>query len=368
MQKITRKKVIAVAAVAISLFVLFGIVKSCRKGSSDKFEYEDASIGKVEKTISVTGAMDITGGKTILSKANGIIKKIYVEYNQEVRKGLLLAVIDTNDLDQMLKKLAAQLESLKLELTIAKEDLESKRSMFKDNLISEKGLERAEYNYKSVVLKQKQFLVDYENTRKQKENAEVRAPIDGMILKILVIESAPVVMNTPMFLIIPSLKNMFMNVSIDESDIGLVKKEQNVYFTVSAFPEKTFTGKVKEVRITPIMKGALVTYEAMVTCDNSELLLKPGMTATATIEISKRENVLRVPNQSLLVNPLEGQAELEKNTVWRKTNSSSGKLPVEKVKIEVGLRGDTYTEIKKNLKKGDKILIKYVRGMKGSGK
>lgn len=363
MQKITRKKVIVFAAVAIAIFIVFGIVKSCRKGSTDKFEYEDVSIGKVEKTISVTGMMDISGGKTILNKTNGTIKKIHVTHNQEVKKGQLLAEIDTIELDQMIKKFAAQLESLKLELTIAKEDLESKRSMFKDNLISDKGMERAEFNYKSVTLKYRQFMVDYENARSQKDSAYVRSPIDGMVLKIMAVENAPAVINTPLFIVIPSLKKMFMNVSIDESDIGLVRKDQHVFFTVSAFPDKTFTGSVKEVRISPVMKGALVTYDALVNCDNTDQLLKPGMTATATIEIDKRENVLRVPNQALLINPLEGQAEMEKNTVWRKV-SDSAKLPVEKVKVEIGLRGDTYTEIKKNLKKGDKILIKYVRGSK----
>jgi HlyD family secretion protein len=368
MQKITRKKIIAFAAVAIAIFIVFSIVKSCQKGSTDKFEYEDVSLGKVEKTISVTGSIDVSGGKTILCKTNGIVKKINVEYNQEVKKGQLLAEIDTVDVDQLLKKLAAQLESLKLELTIAREDLESKKSMFKDNLISDKGLERAEFNYKTVVLKNRQFMVEYENARKQKEYSLVRSPIDGMVLKILLIESAPVGINSPLFLIVPSLKNMFMNVSVDESDIGLVKKDQRVNFTVSAFPEKTFNGKLSQVRITPVLKGALVTYESLVSCDNSEMLLKPGMTATATIEINKRENVLRVPNQALLINPLEGEAEMEKNTVWRKTDSTTGKLPVEKVKVEIGLRGDTYTEIKKNLKKGDKILIKFMRGSKGSGK
>ena len=117
-----------------------------------------------------------------------------------------------------------------------------------------------------------------------------------------------------------------------------------------------------------MVKGGLVTYESIVSCDNSEQLLKPGMTATATIEINKILKVLRVPNQALQVNPVEGRAESDKTSVWRKTEKMSGKLPVEKVEVEIGIRGDSFTEIKKNVKKGDKILIKYVKGGKGSKK
>lgn len=371
MQKIktiTRKRIITFAVIAVLIIVVFSIVRSCRKGSVDKFEYEDVNVGKVEKTISVTGVLDVNEQEIVQSKTAGIIKKIYVEFNQEVKKGQLLAEVDTSDLDPAMNKMAAQGEALKIEITIAREDLESKRSMFKENLISEKGMERAESNYKTVILKQRQFMVDYDTLKKQKSNSRITSPVSGILLNMMAKEKAPIAMNTPLFLIVPNLKKMKLSISVDESDVGIVKEDQRVFFTVSAFPEKTFTGEISEVHMTPVLKGGLVTYDSYVICDNSELLLKPGMTATATIEIDKRENVLRVPNQALLVNPQEGKSEPEKNTVWRKSESLSGKLPVEKVKVEVGLHGDTFTEIKKNLKKGDKVLIKYMKSAKGSGK
>ncbi len=369
-KNITRKRIITFAVIAVLIIVVFSIVRSCRKGSVDKFEYEDVTVGKVEKTISVTGALDVYDQEIVQSKTSGIIKKIYVEFNQVVKKGQILAEVDTSDLDPSIAKMGAQSESLKIELTIAREDLESKRSMFKENLISEKGLERAESNYKTVLLKQKQFLVDYDTLKKQKIHARITAPAGGIVLNMLVKEKMPITINAPLFLIAPNMKKMKLNISVDESDVGLVKEDQRVFFTVSAFPEKTFTGVISEVHMTPVLKGGLVTYDAYVICDNSELMLKPGMTATATIEIDKRENVLRVPNQALLVNPQvgEGKNEPEKNTVWRKSDGLSGKLPVEKVKVEVGLHGDTFTEIKKNLKKGDKILIKFIKSAKGSAK
>jgi HlyD family secretion protein len=368
MQKVNKKKIIVVVAISLAALAFFGIVRSCSKGTQDKFEYSEVAMGKVERTLSVTGALDVTNTYNLLSKSAGIIEKVYVDFNQEVKKGQLLAAIEASSVDQQLAKLGAQLESMKLEIVIAKEDLESKRSMYKENLISQKGMERAEMNYKSSQLRYKQTLLDYEFTRTQKGYTRITAPIDGIIIQKNVAPNQPVAINSLLFILVPSLKQMNLTISIDESDIGLIKKDQNVVFTVSAFPDKAFKGKINQVRINPIVKGGLVTYESLVICDNKDQLLKPGMTATATIEINKKENALRVPNQSLLVNPEGGQSDDERNTVWRKVDKISGKLPVEKVSVEIGLRGDNYTEIKKNLKKGDKVLIKFIRGSKSSGK
>ena len=122
--------------------------------------------------------------------------------------------------------------------------------------------------------------------------------------------------------------------------------------------------KINQVRINPILKGSVVTYESLVVCDNDELLLKPGMTATATIEISKRENVLRVSNQAFIVSPIEISQDEKKNIIWNKSDRLTGNLPVEKVKVQSGLRGDNFTEINNGLKKGDRVLIKFIKAGK----
>jgi HlyD family secretion protein len=368
MQKITRKKIIVIAIIVITAVVFFNIIRSCNQGSADKYEYSDVTLGKVEKTITVTGILEVSDMVTILSKAAGVMENILVDYNQEVKKGQLLAIIDAKDIDQRLNKIVAQLESAKLEQIIAKEDLESKRSMFKENLISEKGMERAEFNYKSAQLRFRQILIDYDITKTQKGYTRITAPVGGIVIKMNAIKDAPVMLNSPVFMIAPTMKKMILTVSIDETDIGLVKKGQHVSFTVSAFQDKAFSGKIEQVRISPVVRGGLVTYDSIVSCDNSEQILKPGMTATATIEINKIDKVLRVPNQALLVNPVEGRSDTDKTIVWRKVSHLTGKLPVEKVAVAVGIRGDNFTEIKNNLKIGDKVLTKYIKSAKGSKK
>ncbi|OHD70470.1 MAG: hypothetical protein A2W19_08760 [Spirochaetes bacterium RBG_16_49_21] len=362
MQKVTKKKILVFGVMSTAVLLFFTAVRSCNKGKDNAFEYQGVTAGTVQKTISVPGVIDMMDAYRVLGKTSGMVIKVYADFNQEVRKGQLLAALDSPDIDQRLTKTGAQLESSKLELAIAKEDLETKKSMFRDNLISEKGMERAEYNYKTVQYKYKQMLIDYNIIKGMKADTRITAPISGIVISRNVEENAPAGAGAPFFVIVPSLKKMLLTISIDESDIGQIKKGQSVYFTVSAFPDKTFRGTIHQVRISPITKGSVVTYESLVVCDNDGLLLKPGMTATATVEIGRRDNVLRVPNQAFVVAPAVIPPDERKSIVWRKTGTMIGKLPVEKVKVEAGLRGDNYTEIKKNLKKGDQILIKFIKG------
>ncbi len=362
MPKISRKKILVAAGVVFFFILLWGITRSCGKSSKNSYEYEAVSLGKVEKTISVAGVLEVTDTYKVLAKTPGIVKHIYADFNQQVSRGQVLALLDSTDADQRLARIAAQIESARLELAIAAEDLESKKSMFADNLISEKGLERAEFNYKSVQLKQRQMQIDYSIASKARSDTRITAPVSGIVIAKNAEVNSPVPQHAPLFIIAPTLKRMKLTISIDESDIGLMKKGQKVTFTVSAFPDTTFRGAIDQVRITPVMKGGLVTYESIVMCENDELLLKPGMTATATIEIFKKENVLRVPNQAFLVSPMGIPRETEPDVVWKKSSQGKDGLPVVKVPVEIGQRGDNYTEIKKNLEKGDQVLIRYTRG------
>jgi HlyD family secretion protein len=362
MQKITRKRILAVGVVSAFIVLIFAIVKTCNGRKGNVYDYDKVTLGTVQKTISVPGVIDIIDPFRVLGKTSGVVTHVYADFNQEVRKGQLLATLDSTDIDQRLAKIGAQLESTKLELAIAKDDLEAKKSMYKDNLISEKGMERARYNYKTVQNKYKQALVDYDIARGQKADTRITAPVSGVIISRNIEENAPAPAGTPLFVIAPTLKRMRLTISIDESDIGQVKKGQSVTFTVSAYPDKTFRGTINQVRMNPVTKGSVVTYDSLVVCENDGLLLKPGMTATATIVVGKRSNVLRVPNQAFIVSPVNIPMEERKSIVWKKAGGMAGGLPIEKVKVVTGLQGDNYTEIVKNLKKGDEVLVKFIRG------
>jgi len=360
MQKITGKKGIIIIVV-VFIILLFILSKSCGNKNGNKYEFKKVSIGTVKETITESGVLEVLNPYIILSKTSGIITRIYVDFNQIVRRGQVLASMDSSVIDQKLMKFKTEFESAKLELLIAQEELEGKRNMFKDNLISKKAIQQAEFKYKSVLFKHKRIKIEYNHLKKQKSYTKIVSPVSGTIIIRNIKDNSPIGVNMPVFMVAPTLRKMTLVVSIDESEIGTVKKGLYVTFTVSAFTEKKFTGRINQVRINPINKGNIVKYLAIVECDNNELLLKPGMTATVTIIVNEKKDVLRVPNHSLIVRPIEIEYEKEKQFVWKKIDKLIDDLPVKRVEVNVGLKGDTHTEIVKNLIEGDEVLYKVIK-------
>ncbi len=360
MQKIIKKTFIP-AVIVIAVIIIVISARSCGENKKYKYEFSKISYGEVKKTISVTGTLQIMNAQIILSKINGVVQKVLVDYNQNVSKGELLSTIYSNEIDQSLTRLYNQLESSKIKLKSAESELDGKKSMFKDNLISKQGMEIAELNYKSVQYAYKQTQIEYDQALDLKKNTNIYSPINGIIITRDVEPNNPVIINRQLFQVAPSLKKMQLLISIDEADIGLIKNGQSVSFNVSAYPDNVFYGTISQVRINPIPKGGIVTYQSIVICDNEKNLLRPGMTATATIIVDTRKNVLRVSNQSFLVSPIEMETEPGKKYLWKKSSSITSAIPVQRVEVIPGLQGDMYTEIKTGLTKDIEILSKVVQ-------
>lgn len=354
------KKAIIPAIIALCIFILYFITKGCSGDEEKKLEFDKVSVGEVKKTISVTGVLEVLDLHIVLSKTNGIVTDLYADFNQQVKKGQLLAKIDSSSIDQELMKISAQRESSKLEIASAQKELEAKKSMFNDSLISKTEMQNAELKYRTVSTKHKQILIDYDLALKQKSYARITSPISGVIISRTIAKDAPAAVNSILFEIAPNLKKMQLIINIDESDIGNIQNNQKVTFSVSAFPEKIFSGKISQVRIKPLKREGLVTYQSVVTCDNEELLLKPGMTATATVVVKRKENALRVLNHAFVASPEDQDFDPDRRIVWIKSKDLiENKLL--KIEVETGIIGDKYTEITKNLKKDDKVLIRVTR-------
>ncbi|HOO72716.1 MAG TPA: efflux RND transporter periplasmic adaptor subunit [Spirochaetota bacterium] len=358
---VLNKKIISIASALIGILLIFLIARSCGDEKKLIYEYEKIGYGTIQKTITASGSLQVYGVELVLIKIGGIISNIYVEVNAPVKKGQLLARIDSSGIDQNLERMKRRLESAQLELQKAESDYESKKSMYAENLISKQGMENEELNYKTILIKYKQTKFEYDLAKKDKNNTLIYSPINGVVLSINGNINQPIGTNQEMFKIAPSLKKMLLIIDVDESDIGMVEKNQEVVFSVSAYPDETFKGKILDVNINPINKSGIVSYQSRVLCDNNELKLKPGMSASATVIIKTKKNVLRVLNQAFIVSPVEVTFDETAKYVWRKKSNLIGDLPVERVKVETGLVGNMYTEILKNLKKGDKILIKVAQ-------
>ncbi len=357
--QINKKKIVYLVISVILLGLIVIGIKKCSSGNAFEYKFQKISKGDVNKTISVTGVLEVMNQERVLSKLSGMISQVHVDYNSLVRKGQLLAVMDTDNIDQRLYKTQTQLDSARLELEAAKKELEGKQKMFKDNLISKQSMDQAQIKYKSVFYNHKRTLIDYNQLAKQKNYTRIKSPINGIVISKHIDQKVPVGVNSLLFIIVPSLKTMQLIISIDESDIGNIKTGQNVFFFVSAFPNKKFTGSIKQVRINPVQSRGLVTYQALVICNNDGLILKPGMTATATIEVAKKKDVLRVPNQALLISPEEVDADDRNKYIWLKSSKIRNK-PYKKIKVDTGLTGDMFTEIRTNLKPGKEVLVKII--------
>ncbi len=351
-----------IAVIGITVFFCFIVIylatRGCNNGVGLIYDYEDITKGVVKKTISVTGTLQVMNEYTVTSKISGLVTRIFVDFNQRVKKNQLMAIIDSSDIDQILLKMSARLEIAKLELLSAQRDLEGKKNLFKDNLISQKDMERAELKYKQILSQHKQIQIDYNIALRNKNYCKILSPINGIIISREVDPYTPVSEKNVLFQIAQSLKNMKLIINVDETDIGYIKIGQKVLFTVSAYPERTFTGVINQVRFHPIKKGDVVTYQSLVLCDNEDLLLKPGMTATATIEVARKENAIRIPNQAFIISPIEIVEETEGKYIWIKQEFSVGKLPVKRVKVKTGTVGDHYTEsLSEGIKVNDSVLI-----------
>jgi len=351
-------KTIFIAAAFVIILIIIISSRGCGKSGGKELIYEKTVKGTIKKTISVTGELDILDPVIILSKTSGVIENVFIDFNQNVSKGQLLVKMDSASIEQRILKAQSLVESAKYEVTSAERDLEGKKNLFKDNLISKKAMEMSEIEYNAVMNKYKQVKIDYDVTVKEREYARVQSPINGIVINMYAKKNSPVAVSTPLILLAPSLSRMLLTISIDESDIGFIKNGQQVIFSVSAFPEKKFKGTINQVRMSPVKSGGLVTYQSLVLCDNSELLLRPGMTATATVVIEEKKNVLMVLNQAFIVSPGDDvDADESKKIVWKKTGIVKGKS-YKDVEVKIGLQGDMYTEITEGLQENDEILVR----------
>ena len=358
MPKIANKRILYLIIISIILFLFIWLLtKSCGTTKKVEYEFEKVTRGEVKKTISVTGNIDPIEITPVLSKIPGFLLEVLVDSNQEVRAGQVIARFDKTDFDNLLTKLTIYLESAKLNLVLAETDFETKKSMIKDNLISKQEYDRSEINFKLSTANYKSALIDYNNAVKDRNNTVIYAPVTGFIYQALAVKNTYVGKNQTLFTVAGSMKKMLLTINIDESDVGYIKKGNDVTFNISAFPDKIFNGKIDLVRINPIKTGALVSYQATVLCDNSELLLKPGMSATATVIVNVKKDVLRVLNQAFLVNPKLEKIKKTGKFVWKKKGVLSS-TNLESIEVKTGLTGDMYTEIFSNLKEGEEILVK----------
>ncbi len=276
--------------------------------------------GDIVDTVGATGALEAVTTVQVGSQVSGIIQELYVDFNSIVREGEVIMRLDPSLFETQLEQARANLLRSEAEverLSVAVDDavtqLRRARELAADDLISETELEAAEVTLRSAEAQRKsaeaqvrQSQASLSMNEVNLEHTVIRAPIDGIVTSRLVDVGQTVAASfqaPELFVIAADLTKMRVIANIDESDVGRIRPNQRVTFTVDAFPAEDFEGTVSQIRLEPIVTQNVVTYATVIDAPNPELKLKPGMTATVTVEVARRENVLRVPNSALRFRP-----------------------------------------------------------------
>ena len=409
-------KKLLIVIVIILIIGTIAFVSFKDKKNEPKFKTDKVTRGDIESAVTATGSVNPVTTVLVGTQVSGTIKNIYVDFNSPVKKGEVIAQIDDAQFTTKVRQAEANLESakanvenaranienLKARLNASKADIDKARvaltdirtnldrikKLWEERLASQKDMDSsqnsydsqiaqlksteathdsniaqlnaAEAQYKTSLAQVKQSEASLDTVRLDLEHTRILSPVNGIVVSrnVDVGQTVAASFQTPtLFNIAQDMTKMQIYSNISEADIGKIKVGQPVEFTVDAYPDTIFKGNVSEVRNAPITIQNVVTYDVVVKVDNSELRLKPGMTANVSISVSNRKDVLKIPNAALRFKPPEMQ---DKVTAREK---DSGVWIIEdrkpkRIKAATGISDGNYTElISGDIKEGQELIV-----------
>ncbi len=296
--------VVVVAVVAAALiFFRYG-----RKSGAGDYKTAVVQRGSVSSTVTATGTLNPVTTVQVGSQISGTVAELHADFNSRVRRGELIALIDTTFLAASVRDAEASMERAQAEAKQAGIDLERAKALQERELNSRFDYESAFTKYEAALAGLKSARAQLERAKVNLKYASIKAPVDGVVISrnVDVGQTVAASLSAPiLFLIAQDLRDMQLEADIDEADIGMIRVGQQVTFTVSTYPDDVFAGTVTQVRLEPIEVQDVVNYKIIVSVMNPEEKLMPGMTATLTVNIETRHDVLRVPNMALRFKPPE---------------------------------------------------------------
>lgn len=357
----------------LSTLILSTALTLASCADKDKIQLETATVsaGAISETVTATGTLESVTQVDVGTQVTGKITKLFADYNSVVKKGELIAEIDKTLLESEVEAANANLESARSTYEYRKTNYERDRKLHDKKLISDYDYETSRNEYDVARLAYQKSKADRVKATENLGYAEIYAPIDGIVISREVEIGQTVVANMTVANIftIADLDNMQVIADVDEADIGQVKVGQRVTFTVDAYPDDVFNGKVTQVRLNPTEESNVITYEVVVSADNADHKLIPGLTANITIYTAESQNALIVPASALKFSPKDIDDESlpqkaqdaptdAKAVVW---TVRGGKLYP--VAVTTGTNNGVNVEIVSGLKKGDVVAIDYSADM-----
>lgn len=371
-----KKKIFIGIAIVIVLIILGSIIFG--KGKHEQkvsFETANVATATIATSVTATGTIEPVTSVEVGTQVSGIVSKLFVDYNSVVRKGDIIAELDKTNLMAELASAKNNLASAESSYKSSVATLDYQRANYKryqtlynKGLVSANDYEQARMSYENAEMSasqaKSQISVAQQNVTKAQTNlgyATITSPIDGIILSKEVEEGQTVAasFNTPtLFTIAQDLTNMQVIATVDEADIGEVKEGKRVTFTVDAYPNDKFEGRVTQVRQEATTTNNVVTYEVVISAPNEDLKLKPGLTASVNIYTEEKTNVLSVPNKALRVAPtveVLGPVKIIDITAPKKVWTKEGNV-FKAHAVTTGLSDSNNTEIVSGIPAGTEII------------
>lgn len=365
-----KKKMLFALVIGAVLFAAFGRGVFSRK---EGVYYDMAAVERRDISSFVTAIGNVSAVTTVEvgTQVSGTIREIYADYNSIVNKGQIIALIDPTTFEAQVEQAKANLMQAKAglqraqaTLADAKRNLDRQKMLWERDLIARSDLDSAQTNYDLAVAGVSEADANVLQAQASLKKVEtdlgytrIYSPVDGIVVSRDVDAGQTVAASfqTPtLFTIAQDLTKMQIETNVDEADIGNVREGLEVTFTVDAYPNAVFSGRIKQVRIASSVVENVVTYPVIIDVSNPDLMLKPGMTANVTIITDKKENVLAVPSAAFRYRPSTYEGELLRGRVlW--VLEEGRPLPVQ---VETGITDGAYVEIKSDdLKEGDRVII-----------
>lgn len=359
----------AAGMVAILIFVVF------RGTGASLFKTVQVTRGDIRSICIATGTVNPITTVLVGTQVSGRVKELYADFNSPVKKGQLIALIDPAPFELQLEQARANLlsaraglDKARATLREARRNLERKRRLFKNRVIGASEIDAEETN-RAVAQAQAglaeaqvaQAEAAYRLAETNLQYTKIVSPVDGIVISrnVDIGQTVAATFQTPtLFSIAQDLGKMQINTNVDEADIGGIRQGQRAEFVVDAYPDLLFTGTVTQVRNAPVVVQNVVTYDVIITVENPDLKLKPGMTANVSIITDTKTGVLRLPNAALRFRPEKtppGFKPQRGQQVWVARGAEA-----EPVKVKTGITDGSYSELLEgDLDEGRNVIVGY---------
>jgi HlyD family secretion protein len=303
------RNVIVIVVVIAAAAGAFGIYRQRTSKAPDaKYRTEIVDKGTVSETVTATGTISAVTTVQVGSQVSGIIQNLYADYNSPVKKGQLLATLDPTPFKLQVQQRQADLQQAQVQMRNAEVQFNRSGRLLEEKLVPEADFDTAKANFEGMKAQVDQAEAQLRQSQTNLGYANIYSPIDGVVVarQYDIGQTVAASFQAPtLFTIAEDLTKMQVQADVDQSDISRVANGQTSRFTVDAYPEQTFVGKISQIRLNATQNQNVITYPVIIDVPNPDGRLKPKMTADVTVEVAKVADVLRVPNAALRFKPIE---------------------------------------------------------------